>query len=127
MRTLSIATGLTVLLYAPHCAAAEGRAEPDIVRIRIANVSEVPFSEVVIDFPGREENYGPIEPGQTSEYRNVSLAYPYPAYRVVADGKPYRAITIDHIGDTRLMEGAYTYTINVFDGRLIFGLIIDED
>lgn len=127
MKILSLAAGLAFLFCATYGAAADSRAEPDAVRIRIANVSEVPFSETVITFPGHEENYGPLEPGRTSEYRSVSVAYPNPGYRIVADGTPYRAITVDHIGDTRLTEGAYTYTINVYGDRLIFGLMVDED
>ena len=129
MKSLSCSIAVVLLLNASTCMAAEEEAnpEPDAVQVRIANVSEVPFGEVVIVFPGHEEDYGSIEPGRVSEYRTVSLAFPYPAYSILAGGKPYRAITADHMGDTRLKTGSYTYTIDIFDERLIFGLIIDED
>lgn len=119
-----IVSAASMFFCATTCLAAEFVPEP--VRVRVANASEVPFSVLVLDLPARED-FGPLEPGQLSEYRSAFLAYRNPGYRIEAGGKSFHALTADHMGDTPLKAGAYTYTIDLYGERVVVGLIVDDE
>lgn len=119
--------GLTLLVSAIACMAAEEPGSSTAVRIRIANISEVPYSDVTIRFPRQTEDYGDLAPGAISEYRDVEVAYKYASVTLTANGRMHRALAADYLGETKLEPGAYTYTLDLDRGSPRFGLRVDEE
>lgn len=106
--------------------AAEDAAPQGKVRIRIANVTDIPFTEVNVRFPSQQEAYGPLAPGATSEYRDVERAYSYASITIMAEGQRYGALAADYFNETALEPGSYTYTLDLYGGAPRFGLLVDE-
>jgi hypothetical protein len=120
--------GALFSLTAFQCLPAE---EPDTVttiRIRVANLSDVPFSEVTVGFPSQQENYGALASRAYSEYRDVEVAYRYASTTVMANGQVYRLVPTDFVGEIRLEPGSYTYTLDLRGPRyLSIGLVNDGE
>ena len=123
----SIVLGFLFCLSVAECISAEDSSSLSGIRIRIANISNVPFSEVSVRFPSQEEKYGALAPGASSEYRDVEVAYRYASATVMADGQMFRAMAIDYMGEKRLEAGLYTYTLDISGGSLSFGFLIDDE
>jgi hypothetical protein len=97
------------------------------VRIRVTNVSAVPYSAITIRFPSQTEDYGALAPGATSDYRDIDLAFRYASATIVAEGQRHRALAADYFNEKRLEPGSYTYTLDIAGGAPRFGLIVDSE
>jgi hypothetical protein len=105
---------------------AENSSPRSGVRIRIANTSSIPFSEIIVRFSSQEEKYGPLAAGASTEYRDVAAAYRYEPTTVMANDRRFQQLIIDHFGDETLEPGLYTYILNIHNGDLLSGLLIDS-
>jgi hypothetical protein len=123
----SIIAGLMLMSCATQGSAAEDSSAADAIRIRITNISETPFSDFTVRFPSAIEEYGPLLAGESTEYREVEIAYKYASVMVMAEGRMYRALVADYLGETRLGPGSYTYTIDLIGRSPRLGFLVDEE
>lgn len=91
-----------------------GTATVAAVQIRIRNASGIDFTDVYAVFPqGEKLHFGPIPAGSASAYEAVAQAYSSTYLEVVAGGKTYRYQPIDHVGESELPIGRYSYALNL--------------
>ena len=100
------------------------------VNIRLANISEYDFKNVVVSTTGELVSYEDLNAGQTSQYQTFDLAYRYAFIELEIDGQTFTIQPIDYVGETPLSNGFYTYQLNANTsseqyGRLILTLIED--
>lgn len=95
--------------------------------IRVENVGEADFEQVVFIFPKPLPNrhldpkitrhvvVGPVAKQQKSKYQTVPFAYRASnAYvKVIARGKEYESRPMDYVGAKPLPPGRYTYTLSL--------------
>lgn len=105
-------TILLVLLLA-SCSSAMTVWDP--VQIRVANESNVRFDRVVVTFPGQVEDYGAVNAGAVSAYRQVGEAYRYAHIEVIIGERALVMQPIDYVGESLLTSGRYTYVLDVDD------------
>ncbi|MEM1270521.1 MAG: hypothetical protein AAGI08_10785 [Bacteroidota bacterium] len=94
----------------------------DPVRLRIENASSLDFDSVSVGFTSDDVEYGAIEAGQTSGYREFDTAYRYGGVTVEAAGQRYDIVPFDFVGERPLEAGEYTFVLTVVgpDLRLEF-------
>jgi hypothetical protein len=127
MKTVSsIFLALALLLSVTNCISAEEPNPPSGVQIRIANASSIAISDIDVRFPSQEEKYGALEPGASSEYRDIAMAFRYASVTVKATGQTFSVMAIDYMGEKKLEPGLYTYTLNIHAGALSLGLLVDK-
>ncbi|MFZ6053093.1 hypothetical protein [Halocola ammonii] len=83
--------------------------------IRVKNVSDYDFCNVVIDPNGNLTNYGIIEKGETTCYRPFETAYRYAYVNLIIEEKEFILQPIDFVGEQPLGTGNFTYSIDVSD------------
>ena len=96
--------------------------------IRIKNISEYDFCNVVITPPGGSVNYGIIKENRTSCYTTFDLAYRYAPIELFIDGEEFVLNIIDYVGEPELGVGNFTYEIDVTnfsDKRLSIAAVED--
>ncbi|GLB48954.1 hypothetical protein [Neptunitalea lumnitzerae] len=103
------------------------------VEVRVQNVSNYTFANVVMDVATGNKSYGDLEPGAYSEYKVLNLAYALAYVQVDIDGETYYIQPIDYDGEETLSGGSYTYQLNASDdasdpyGRLTLTVISDDE
>ena len=110
------------LLVAPACTSVLG---PDEVRIRVRNATVVNFESTIINFSRQNEQYGAVEAGRTTDYREVDEAYSYAYVEVLAGGNRYVMQPIDYVGEEHLKAGSYTYELSFIGNSLVQRLVRD--
>jgi len=85
------------------------------INLRINNVSEYDFCNVVLNPSGGNTNYGIVEKGQSTCYRSFDLAYNYASVQLFIGDKEFVLQPIDYVGEQPLTIGRHTYSINVAD------------
>ncbi len=60
------------------------------VNIRLSNISDLNFENIIVN-PGSSEdvNYGNLDSGMTSDYKNFGKAYRYGFVELTANGEKY--------------------------------------
>lgn len=96
----------------------------DKVKIRLRNISNYNFANVVVGTPGGTVNYGDIPSKNTTGYESFNTAYRYAFIELQVDGKTYTIQPIDYVGETPLENGSYTYEINANDSEERYGRLI---
>ena len=89
--------------------------DPNKVNLRIKNVSEYDFCNVVLFPPQEGKNYGIVGEGETTCYRSFDVAYDYASIELYIGEKYFGLFAIDYVGETPLSNGNYTYSIDVVD------------
>ena len=86
------------------------------VNIRVSNSSELNFENIVVD-PGASENvdFGNLDSGMFSDYKNFEKAYRYGFVELTANGETYSIIPIDYVGESPLRNGNYTYALELVE------------
>ena len=97
----------------------------EMTRSRIRNDSNTDFERVTVEFPSQRESYGFIAKGTASGYRNVKTAYSYAFIEVFADKTQLVIQPIDYVGEAALGSGAFTYVLDIENGRLLLALVKD--
>ncbi len=98
--------------------------------IRVKNISQFEFNNVLVNTNGGEQNFGNIDVNQNSDYKSFDFAYRYAFIEVVIDGNTFTIQPIDYVGETKLVNGRYTYEVNATNNgsqhsRLTLTLIED--
>lgn len=96
----------------------EADSETDAVRIRIANVSDVPFEHVTWHSGEGQAEYDEVPSGAHTVYKVVPEAYRYGAVEVEVAGKTHEYQPIDYMGEVTLRPGDYTVAIDLENGRV---------
>lgn len=83
--------------------------------IRIENISDFDFCNVVLDPGNKSTNYGFIERRATTCYRSFEIAYDYAYVKLFIGEKEFTIQPFDYFGEQPLGEGKFTYSIDVKD------------
>lgn len=114
-RTLTLldAAGATVLIF--RAADELSPAPAKTLMIRVRNDAPVDYARVQAIFPDKTKvDFGPVGAGRSSEYFQVGEAFNDAFVRIqVADGREHIFQPDDHVGDTPLAPGRYTYVLRV--------------
>lgn len=100
------------------------------VSIRLLNVSNYDFKNIIVDTSTGERSFEDINAGESSDYQIFQLAYRYAFIELEIDGATYTLQPIDYVGETPLENQLYTYQLDANDsqdqyGRLSLTLIED--
>jgi hypothetical protein len=87
--------------------------DPAGVSIRVRNGSAYPFTSLVVNTSGGENNYGALAVGQSSDYAPFTRAYGYAAVKATINGAEVSFMPHDYVGETPLKPGQYTYVVEV--------------
>ena len=87
--------------------------KPDGVYIRVENSSSVDYSEILISSGFETVEFGVVQAGNTSEYKEFETAYRYGYVNLLADGEEFVIQPIDYVGETPLSNGYYTYKLSL--------------
>lgn len=85
------------------------------VKIRLSNVSQYDFKNIIVNTTTGYVNFLDLESGQKSEYKDFDKAYRYAFVELEIDGETYTLQPIDYVGETLLENGNYTYQIDAND------------
>jgi hypothetical protein len=99
---------LTIIFYS--CSSTE---ESTDLQIRISNVSEFNFENIIVNASGEKVNFGNLNSNANSEFKSFDLAYRYAFVEFQIDGETFTLQPIDYVGETPLDSGKYSYEINV--------------
>ncbi|RXQ92203.1 hypothetical protein EO244_11680 [Ancylomarina salipaludis] len=89
--------------------------ENNEVKIRLSNVSQYDFQNIVVNTTTGDVNFENLKSGQKSEYKDFDKAYSYAFVELEIDGKTYTLQPIDYVGETLLKNGNYTYQLDAND------------
>ena len=101
--------------------------EPGITEIRIANIGQIDFESVQVNFAGETIDYGPVARFGMSAYMPVAVAYRYGSIMIESEAGPFDLVAIDYVGETPLVSGRYTYYLGIEAGELVETMIADDD
>lgn len=85
------------------------------VKIRLSNVSQHDFENIVVNTTTGDVNFENLKSGQKSEYKVFDKAYRYAFIELEIDGKTFTLQPIDYVGESILEDGNYTYQLNASD------------
>ena len=94
-------------------------------RLRIQNVSDFNFDNIVVAPGGPEYDFGSLDRGETSGYVEFDGIYRYGYVRITIDGIETVLQPIDYVGETLYKRGKYTYLIDVEDPSQPFGVSLE--
>ena len=109
-----IITGLSLILLALVSSCTEESLEQNKnVLIRVENISDYDFDQVMVNTSGGEEGYGTVPSGAVSSYQAYEFAYSFATVELRILGTKFAFTPIDYTGETRLTNGSYTYQVDV--------------
>ena len=100
--------------------------EESELEIRIENVSNYDFENVIINTDGGERRYALIGSGELTDYENYDFAYSYAFVELAIDEDTFRIQPIDYVGEEKLASGNYTYQINADESTSYYGRLTIE-
>lgn len=89
--------------------------DPNMVNIKIHNVSDYDFCNVFVNPTGADANYGIIRSGESTCYKSFDVAYSYGYIQLFIENKEFIFEPKCYVGEVPLVNGNYTYTIDVVD------------
>ena len=96
-----------------------------MLNIRLSNVSQFDFQNIVINTTTRIKNFENISSQETTNYKTFQTAYSYAFVELQIDGETYTFQPIEYAGQTPLKNGNYTNHIDVNSSDLILRLVED--
>jgi hypothetical protein len=78
---------------------------PSQLKIRLANISQFNFQNIVVNTSTKDVNFENINAGQKTEYKVFQKAYRYAFVKLEIDGETYTLQPIDYVGETPLENG----------------------
>ncbi len=91
--------------------------ENNEVKIRLSNVSQYDFQNIVVNTTTGDVNFEDLGSGQISEYKVFARAYSYAFIELEIDGDTFTLQPIDYVGEALLENGNYTYQIDANETR----------
>lgn len=91
------------------------------VNIRLSNVSDFDFHNIIVDTTTGNVHFGDVSSGQKTDYKVFQVAYRYAFVELEIDGETYTLQPIDYFGETPLEDGNYSYEIDANDSQEQFG------
>ncbi len=94
--------------------------QTDRVMIRVANKSDQPIDDIVIDFSGSDngvdfayqtEAYGSLAPADMSSYHHINSSFRYAPMEVSIGGAKIQQGVTDFVGEVPIPNGNYTYEL----------------
>ena len=85
--------------------------EAGCLLIRIENISDFKYNNILVNTGGGEKDYGKLASGKKSVYKSFESAYQYAYVEFEADGEIYKIQPFDYVGETPLANGKYTYQL----------------
>ncbi|MFD2098618.1 hypothetical protein [Flagellimonas iocasae] len=86
--------------------------EVNEVNIRLSNVSDFNFENIVINTSTGMVNFEDIISGEQTDYKTFEKAYRYAFVELEIDGETYTLQPFDYVGEEPLKNGNYTYQID---------------
>jgi hypothetical protein len=83
------------------------------VNIRLSNVSDSDFKDIVVNTSTGDVSYGSLASQEVSDYKPFELAYRYAFIELTANDTIYTLQPIDYVGETPLENGHYTYILDL--------------
>lgn len=83
------------------------------VKIRLSNVSNVDFENIVLNTSTGDVSFGVLASRSVSDYKSFELAYRYAFIELTANGNTYTLQPIDYVGESPLDKGHYTYVLDL--------------
>ncbi|MDG1911949.1 MAG: hypothetical protein P8I42_03895, partial [Flavobacteriaceae bacterium] len=93
------------------------------VYIRLSNISEYNFKNIVVNTSTGNVDFENIDSGQMSQYKNFETAYQYAFVELEIEGRIHTIQPIDYVEETPLEDGYYTYQIDANDSQEQYGRI----
>lgn len=87
----------------------------NVLQIRVTNVSQFNYQNIIVNTSGGEQNFGDIDAGQTSLYKTFDFAYRFAYVELQIDDETFIFQPIDYIDENLLTSGNYTYEISLID------------
>lgn len=87
------------------------------LNIRISNVSKYDFQNIIVNTTTGDVNFDNLKAKQKSDYKVFLKAYRYAYIQLEIDGKTYKLVPIDYVGETLLENGNYTYQLDASDSN----------
>lgn len=81
--------------------------------IRVANASKYDFDKTIINTTTGKVNFGKLNSGKKTEYRDFEVAYEYAYVELHMSGSTFVMAPRDYVGSEPLENGIYTYKIKV--------------
>ena len=79
--------------------------------VRVENLSDLPWTEVIVDTSGGVDTLGNIEAGGKSDYSRFDKAFPKAEISATINGEKYSTGTVDYIGQTYIGQAKITYEV----------------
>ena len=120
---------LTIATFV-SCSSDYNKEVPSELKIRLSNISQFDFQNIVVNTSTGNVEFEDINAGQSTEYKIFKTAYRYAFVELVIDEKIYTLQPLDYVGETPLKNGKYTYQINANDSQSQHGklsLILIEE
>lgn len=86
-----------------------------MVFIRVENATGHDITEVFVQGPEDEHDYGKVKAGKKSEYQLYEKAYRYAFCTFEIGDQEFRIQPIDFVGEELLKNGKYTYRLMIND------------
>ena len=93
------------------------------VYIRLSNISEYNFKNIVVNTSTGNVDFENIDSGQMSQHKNFETAYRYAFVELEIEGGIHTLQPIDYVEETPLKDGYYTYQIDADDSQEQYGRI----
>lgn len=91
------------------------------VNIRLSNVSQFDYQNIVVNTSTGNVNFENIDSGQYTNFKVFQKAYRYAFIQLEIEGETYTIQPIDYFGEETLKNGYYTYQIDANDSQDQFG------
>jgi len=107
---------LIVALILPVIACKKQEIEPlGPTDVRISNITDKTFENVIVNTSGGENNYGTILPGGTSEYYRFEKSYPEIDISLFINGVAYHTVKQDYTYQNYVGHVKCTYKVYISD------------
>lgn len=118
MRKILILTISLITLISCSIIGDSGTTE---VNIRLSNVSQFDYENIVVNTSSGNVNFENIDSGQTTDYKLFQKAYRYAFIQLEINGETYTLQPIDYVGEEPLKNGNYTYQIDANESQDQYG------
>lgn len=90
----------------------EKNTDVNELNIRIENVSDFDFDNVVLNTSTGDVPFGSIKSKETTGYKIFDKAYSYAYIKLMVDGEEYSFQPIDYVSEEAVVKGVFTYIVD---------------